>query len=85
MDSTLTRSSFTDQGQTGVTDPTGRVYRLSPNGKLDCLLSNGNSPNGLVLSIDEKVLFVAMTRANQVSSDEYKPYCETDLVIMIAF
>ncbi len=57
---------FTDQGQTGITDPTGRVYRLSPSGKLDTLVDNGISPNGLVLSLDEKFLFVAMTRANQV-------------------
>ncbi|KAH7031696.1 uncharacterized protein B0I36DRAFT_289909 [Microdochium trichocladiopsis] len=57
---------FTDQGQTGITDPTGRVYRLSPQGKLDTLLDNGASPNGIVLSVDERFLYVAMTRANQV-------------------
>ncbi|KAM5341690.1 hypothetical protein ACJ41O_014721 [Fusarium nematophilum] len=57
---------FTDQGQTGMTDPTGRVYRLSPDGKLDTLLDNGPSPNGLALSLDERFLYVAMTRANQV-------------------
>jgi sugar lactone lactonase YvrE len=57
---------FTDQGQTGLTDPTGKVYRLSPEGKLDTLVSNGPSPNGLVLSNDERFLYVAMTRANQV-------------------
>ncbi|NVK43414.1 MAG: SMP-30/gluconolactonase/LRE family protein [Oceanospirillaceae bacterium] len=57
---------FTDQGQTGLHDPTGRVYRLSLDGRLDCLLSNAPSPNGLVLSTDEKVLFVAMTRGNCV-------------------
>lgn len=57
---------FTDQGQTGLSDPTGKVYRLSPNGKLDTLVENGVSPNGLVLSPDEKFLFVAMTRANAV-------------------
>ncbi|MGF6240669.1 MULTISPECIES: SMP-30/gluconolactonase/LRE family protein [Paraburkholderia] len=57
---------FTDQGQTGLHDPTGRVYRLRPDGRLDCLISNGPSPNGLVLSPDEKVLFVAMTRDNSV-------------------
>lgn len=57
---------FTDQGQTGMTDQTGKVYRLSPKGKLDQLVDNGVSPNGLVLSRDEKVLFVAMTRSNQV-------------------
>ncbi len=57
---------FTDQGQTGLHDPTGRVYRLRPDGRLDCLISNGPSPNGLVLSPDGKVLFVAMTRDNSV-------------------
>lgn len=57
---------FTDQGQTGVTDPTGKVYRLSPEGKLDTLVENGVSPNGLVLSRDERCLYVAMTRGNQV-------------------
>ncbi|WP_322045108.1 SMP-30/gluconolactonase/LRE family protein [Paraburkholderia sp. J67] len=57
---------FTDQGQTGLHDPTGRVYRLSPDGKLDMLLGNCPSPNGLVLSPDEKVLYVAMTRGNCV-------------------
>ena len=57
---------FTDQGQTGMTDQTGKVYRLAPNGKLDCLVGNGVSPNGLALSLDERFLYVAMTRANQV-------------------
>lgn len=57
---------FTDQGQTGLTDPTGCVYRLSPTGKLDCLVSNGVSPNGLALSPDERFLYVAMTRSNSV-------------------
>lgn len=57
---------FTDQGQTGMTDPTGRVYRLSADGRLDALVENGASPNGLVLSRDERFLYVAMTRANQV-------------------
>ena len=40
---------FTDQGQTGLHDPTGRVFRLSPDGRLDCLIDTGISPNGLVL------------------------------------
>jgi gluconolactonase len=57
---------FTDQGQTGLQDPTGRVFRLRHNGNLDCLMENIPSPNGLVLSKDEKALFVAVTRANQV-------------------
>ena len=57
---------FTDQGQTGLHDPTGRVYRLAPNGRLDCLIDTGISPNGLVLDPEEAVLFVAMTRDNAV-------------------
>ncbi len=57
---------FTDQGQTGLHDPTGRIFRLSPNGQLTCLMANLPSPNGLVLSPDETVLFVAMTRDNSV-------------------
>lgn len=57
---------FTDQGQTGLHDPTGRVYRLSPSGRLDLLLHNVPSPNGIVLSLDEKFLFVAATRGNSV-------------------
>jgi len=57
---------FTDQGQTGLHDPTGRVYRLSADGKLDCLIDTGISPNGLVLDPAETVLFVAMTRDNAV-------------------
>jgi gluconolactonase len=57
---------FTDQGQTGLHDPTGRVYRLGPDGRLDQLLGNVPSPNGIVLSHDERFLFVAATRGNCV-------------------
>lgn len=57
---------FTDQGQTGLHDPTGRVYRLAPDGRLDMLLSNVPSPNGIVLSNDERFLYVAATRSNSV-------------------
>ena len=51
---------FTDQGQTGLHDPTGKVYRLSTSGRLDCLIDTGISPNGLVLDPTEATLFVAM-------------------------
>jgi gluconolactonase len=57
---------FTDQGQTGLHDPTGRVYRLKTDGRLDCLIDTGISPNGLVLDPHEAVLYVAMTRDNAV-------------------
>ena len=57
---------FTDQGLTGLHDPTGRVYRLGADGRLDRLVDNGPSPNGIVLDPSETWLLVAMTRANQV-------------------
>jgi gluconolactonase len=57
---------FTDQGLTGLQDPTGRLFRYSANGRLDCLLSNIPSPNGLVMNLDETAVFVAVTRANAV-------------------
>ena len=58
---------FTDQGQTGMHDPTGRVYRYNlETGALDLLITNAPSPNGLVLSPDETTLYVAVTRGNGV-------------------
>ncbi|MEY4751787.1 MAG: hypothetical protein RIQ60_4001 [Pseudomonadota bacterium] len=57
---------FSDQGQTGLHDPTGRLYRLRPNGQLDQLLDNVPSPNGVALSADERVLYLAVTRGNAV-------------------
>ncbi|QEI04496.1 SMP-30/gluconolactonase/LRE family protein [Pigmentiphaga aceris] len=57
---------FTDQGQTGLHDPTGRLYRLGRDGRLDQLLNNIPSPNGVALSPDGKVLYLAVTRGNCV-------------------
>jgi gluconolactonase len=57
---------FTDQGMTGLQDPSGRVYRLAPDGRMDVLIRNCPSPNGLVLNKKQDVLFVAMTRDNSV-------------------
>jgi len=57
---------FTDQGQTGLQDASGRVFRMRADGHIDCLISNVPSPNGLVLTSDEKTLLVAATRANQI-------------------
>ena len=57
---------FTDQGLTGLHDPTGRLYRLRNSGQLDLVLNNIPSPNGLVLSLDEASVFVNVTRANAV-------------------
>ena len=57
---------FTDQGQTGHQDPTGRVFRLSPEGRLDCLIGTIPSPNGIVVDPSGKIVYVAVTRANAV-------------------
>ena len=57
---------FTDQGQTGMHDATGRVYRWTPDGRLDCLIDTCPSPNGLVMSLDGQALYVALTRSCQV-------------------
>jgi len=57
---------FTDQGQTGLHDPSGRVYRLKPDGSLDPMVGNIPSPNGVALDAQGKALFIAVTRANQV-------------------
>ncbi len=57
---------FTDQGQSGLHDPSGRLYRLHPDGQLDLLLANVPSPNGVAMSPDERVLYLGVTRGNQV-------------------
>jgi gluconolactonase len=57
---------FTDQGQSGMHDPSGRVYRLSPTGKLDCVVSGIPSPNGILVDESAHALFVAVTRANAI-------------------
>ncbi|MCG8558776.1 MAG: SMP-30/gluconolactonase/LRE family protein [Hyphomicrobiales bacterium] len=58
---------FTDQGQSGMEDPSGRVFRYDlETERLDCLLDCGPSPNGLVLSPDGTALYVGMTRGNAV-------------------
>lgn len=57
---------FTDQGQTGIADPTGRLFRLRADGGLDRLISNAPSPNGVTLSNSEKHVYLAVTRAQQI-------------------
>ncbi len=57
---------FTDQGQSGLHDPTGRVFRLRADGRLECLMNNVPSPNGLVLNPAETILYLAVTRDNAV-------------------
>ena len=57
---------FTDQGQSGIADPTGRVWRLRASGELQRLVQNAPSPNGLTLNSKNSQVFVAMTRSQQI-------------------
>lgn len=56
----------TDQGQTGLHDPRGRVLRVSADGAAEVVLECGPSPNGLVFDREWPWLYVAMTRANAI-------------------
>src|SRR5919197_5841820 len=57
---------FTDQGQSGIADPTGRVWRLRTNGELQQLLANAPSPNGITLNKKNSRVYVAITRSQQI-------------------
>jgi gluconolactonase len=57
---------FNDQGQSGMQDQTGRIYRMNPDGRVDLLIDTIPSPNAMALSPSGKLLYVAVTRANQV-------------------
>jgi gluconolactonase len=57
---------FTDQGQSAINDPTGRAYRLRADGELDLLFDGFAGPNGLVLNAQENLLYVAVTRTNNI-------------------
>jgi len=56
---------FTDQGKTGLHDPTGRVYCYTAGGQLQCLIETLPGPNGLVLNPSETVLYVG-SRTNTI-------------------
>jgi gluconolactonase len=56
---------FTDQGKTGLHDPSGRVYRYTAGGHLQALIETLPGPNGLVLDPSEKILYVG-SRANAI-------------------
>jgi len=57
---------FTDQGETGYQDPTGCVYCLRADGRLQRIVDYAPSPNGLVLTEDGHNLLLAVTRDNAV-------------------
>jgi gluconolactonase len=57
---------FTDQGMTGLHDPSGRLWRFTAAGELHCLLDQVPSPNGLALNKAETILYLCVTRNNAV-------------------
>lgn len=64
---------FTDQGQSGLQSPHGRLFRLDSSGSLDCLLDRIPSPNGLVLNEAEDQVLLAVTRANAIWRIRFLP------------
>lgn len=57
---------FTDQALTGMQDPSGRLYRVKADGRIDCLVDNIPSPNGVALDPGGDTVYVAVTRQNAV-------------------
>jgi gluconolactonase len=62
---------FTDQGQSGIADPSGRVWRLRGGldgtaGELQRLVQNAPSPNGITLNGKNSQVYVAITRSQQI-------------------
>lgn len=64
---------FTDQGESALEDPSGRVFRLRKDGTVDLLMSGLAGPNGLVLNRAENVLYVAVTHENAVFALRLEP------------
>lgn len=64
---------FTDQGGSDLQSPTGKVFRLRPNGELQAVLEGAPSPNGLVYDDLQSVLYVAMTRDNSLWRLQWAP------------
>ena len=57
---------FTDQGASDLIRPTGRIFRLRPDGQLNLVVEGLPGPNGLVLTPAGDALYVAVTQANAV-------------------
>jgi gluconolactonase len=57
---------ITDSGRTSLSDPTGRVLRYRTDGTLDLVLANVPYPNGIAVSPNGALVYVAATRANAV-------------------
>ncbi|MBI4195001.1 MAG: SMP-30/gluconolactonase/LRE family protein [Betaproteobacteria bacterium] len=57
---------FTDQGNSSMNDPSGRVFRLRADGELELILDKVPGPNGIALNPAETLLYVNVTRMNNV-------------------
>jgi len=57
---------FTDQGESDLRRPNGRLWVLRADGRVELLLDQVPSPNGLVVTPDDRFLYLAVTRANAV-------------------
>lgn len=57
---------FTDPGESGFDQPDGRVLRLNAGGGIDLVYDGLPYPNGLVLTPQQNVLYVGVTRSLQV-------------------
>ncbi|WP_028602493.1 SMP-30/gluconolactonase/LRE family protein [Ottowia thiooxydans] len=65
---------FTDQGESSLDNPTGRVFRLRADGKtVDLLMDGLPGPNGLVMNKAENVLYVALTHDNAIYALRIEP------------
>ncbi|MGD9941743.1 MAG: SMP-30/gluconolactonase/LRE family protein [Burkholderiaceae bacterium] len=57
---------FTDQGESDLRRPDGRVWVRTAAGKLRLVLDGVPSPNGLAVTPDDRFLYLAATRANAI-------------------
>lgn len=72
------RILVTDQGDSGLNDPIGRVIRVDGTGGYEVLMDNIPSPNGIAFETGEAALLVAVTRDNAIWRGVFTP--EGDLV-----
>lgn len=57
---------FTDPLESSLERPIGRVFRLAPGGELTVVVERMAFPNGLCLSADERVLYLAETMRHTI-------------------
>ena len=57
---------FTDMGQSDLVNPSGRVVHVRPDGRAKVLIDRVPGPNGLVLNDSGTMLYLAVTRLNNI-------------------